>query len=187
MRVYLTGFMGSGKTVLGERLAEELSFRFVDLDAMIEEAEGRSIASMFESDGERTFRRIEREQLRRTGQLENHVIAVGGGALLTWRAMWWARRHGVVVFIDVPTDEIVRRLLESDGGRPLIADALAEDDPKLALGSTVAQMMRLRRPAYERSDLIFRPELRSLHHDAVALARLVRSRINLPEDRVRRG
>lgn len=187
MRVYLTGFMGSGKTVLGELLAEEMSFGFVDLDALIEEAEGRSIPIIFASEGERTFRRIERRQLRVTGQLRDHVIAVGGGALLSWRAMRWARRNGVVVFLDVPTDQLVRRLLKSDGSRPLIAEALSEEDPESALRSRVTRMMRFRRRAYERADLIFRPEQESLHQDVLALERLVRSRIDPSEGPVRRG
>ncbi|MBT8400860.1 MAG: shikimate kinase [Rhodothermia bacterium] len=179
--------MGSGKTVLGVRLADKLSFGFVDLDAQIESVEGRSIPSIFEAEGERTFRRIERKHLRLTRGLQDHVIAVGGGALLSWRAMRWARRNGVVVFIDVPIDELVRRLLESDGGRPLIAEALAEDEPESALRSRVTRMMRVRRPAYERADLTFRPGQESLDQDVLALERLVRSRIDRSEDPDRRG
>ncbi len=187
MRVYLTGFMGSGKTVLGKRLADELSLAFVDLDAQIEVAEGRSIASIFESDGERFFRRIEGKHLRLTRHLQDHVIAVGGGALLTRRAMRWARRHGVVVFIDVPIDELVRRLLASDAGRPLIADALAEEAPASALRARVAEMMRTRRSAYERAQVIFQPAGDSLDEDVLALKRLLRSRIDRSGDLGRRG
>ena len=176
MRVYLTGFMGSGKSVLGRELAKELSCGFVDLDEVIAIGRGRSISQIFEEAGEESFRKAEREELRKTIRLQDHVIALGGGALLEDGAMLWARSIGFVVFVDVAEDEIVRRLLDSGAGRPLVADALAGEEPEAALRARIREMMERRRPVYEQADVIFRPEGKSVRGDAGELARLLRSR-----------
>ena len=187
MRVYLTGFMGSGKSALGALLAEELSFGFTDLDERIAAAEGSPIPGIFKARGERYFRRLERRQLRETGRLEDHVIAVGGGALIPWWAMRWARRNGVVVFIDTPVDELVRRLLDSGNDRPLMAGALASGNPELAVRERVVEMMSKRRRAYERADVVFIPSCESASNDARQLAGLLRPRTSPSADPDRRG
>ncbi|MDX1429770.1 MAG: shikimate kinase [Rhodothermales bacterium] len=179
--------MGSGKSALGALLAEELAFGFVDLDERIVAAEGSSIPEIFEAQGEGHFRRLERRQLRETGRLEDHVIAVGGGALIPWWTMRWARRNGVVVFIDTPVDELVRRLLDSGDDRPLMAGALASVNPELAVKERVVKMISKRRRAYERADVVFIPSCESASHDARELASLLRPRTSPSVDPDRRG
>src|SRR5689334_14980044 len=77
--VFLVGFMGSGKTTVGRALATLMGWHFVDLDQVIEAREGRSIREIFETRGEAEFRRIEHEALAVCGEMNETVIALGGG------------------------------------------------------------------------------------------------------------
>ncbi len=113
MRVYLTGFMASGKSSLGRNVAMELGFEFIDLDAAIEAEAGKTVGEIFREDGEPAFRAAEAAALRATSDLDNHVIAVGGGTLVPDANMDWALEHGTVVFLDLPAEELVRRLSRS--------------------------------------------------------------------------
>ena len=82
MNIILVGFMGTGKTVVGRRVAERLGRPFFDADALLEKESGRSIAEWFEKKGEAAFREEEARILRTLGGKTNVVIAAGGGALL---------------------------------------------------------------------------------------------------------
>lgn len=82
-RIVLTGFMGSGKSTIGRRLAERLGWRFVDLDQVIEQLDGRTVARIFAESGEPVFRALETEALISTLREHHLVVALGGGALET--------------------------------------------------------------------------------------------------------
>jgi shikimate kinase len=155
-RVYLTGFMGAGKSTLGRVLARRLSYDFADLDALVQTHIGRSVASVFRYWGESAFRRIERETLEKTSALERTVIAVGGGALVDEDAMKWARAHGLVVYLDAPTDLIVQRLRRSRTVRPLILDDSGKRLSADALRERVEALLNERLPSYRSADLVFR-------------------------------
>ena len=79
MKIYLVGFMGSGKTTIGRELAARIDAPFFDLDELIESAEKMSIKEIFAQQGEPYFRKRERDLLRSTRHLESAVIATGGG------------------------------------------------------------------------------------------------------------
>ena len=79
MTIFLVGYMGSGKSTLGKKLAYNLKYNFIDLDTYIEEQEGRTINEIFNDDGEDNFRKLERVYLHRVIDIENVVISVGGG------------------------------------------------------------------------------------------------------------
>ena len=96
-RIFLTGFMGSGKSYTGRRLSEALGIPFIDLDHWIEDQEGQSIQAIFEKSGEAAFRQIEREALHQMIAYEQAVIACGGGAPCFFDNMEWMNRHGITV------------------------------------------------------------------------------------------
>ncbi|MCH8065959.1 MAG: shikimate kinase, partial [Chloroflexi bacterium] len=81
-RIFLTGLSGSGKSTVARLVAEALGWQAVDTDALIEEAEGRSIAEIFASGGEEQFRALERQQIADAAAPDNVVVATGGGAIL---------------------------------------------------------------------------------------------------------
>lgn len=120
-RVYLVGFMGSGKTTVGRLLAARRSVPFVDLDAALESMTGHTIRETFESHGEPWFREREAELLKGTASLPRAVVALGGGTFVFPENAAFVRRHGVSVFLDVPIDVIVERLEGKTADRPLFS------------------------------------------------------------------
>ena len=82
-RIVLTGFMGSGKSTVGRRLAQRLGWRFVDLDSLIEQRDGRAVSRIFADSGEPAFRAMETDALTSSLRESRLVVALGGGALET--------------------------------------------------------------------------------------------------------
>jgi thiamine-phosphate pyrophosphorylase len=109
-RIYLVGFMGSGKTAIGRRLAERLGRPFVDLDAEIERTSGATIRALFESDGEPAFREREAMFLEGTEALPDAVVATGGGCYVREGNRRTVSRLGTAVFLDVPFPTLAARL-----------------------------------------------------------------------------
>ena len=123
MRIYLTGFMGSGKTTVGRRLAEKLVVPFVDLDHEIERRAHLSVREIFERQGEAAFRRLETEALGATLAYPDVVVATGGGTLASPGNAQTIRDSGVSVWLNPSFQVIVDRI----GGlgkrdRPLFRD-----------------------------------------------------------------
>lgn len=117
--VVLIGFMGSGKSTVGKKLADALSFRFSDTDAMIEEAYGKTISKIFEEDGEAYFRNAETELLRKlSGEAKGLVLATGGGMPMREENAALLREIGTVIFLEAKIETILERL-QNDTGRPL--------------------------------------------------------------------
>lgn len=143
MRIYLTGFMGSGKTTVGRRLAARLGAPFLDLDHEVESRAGMTVREIFERNGEPAFRQMEAEALRGTLALPDVVVATGGGTMVFEGNYRLLRASGLTVWLNPAFATIVSRI----GGlgktdRPLFRDEVQA----LAL-------YRERLPAYRRSDL----------------------------------
>lgn len=143
MRIYLTGFMGSGKTEVGRRLSARLGLPFVDLDREIAAAAGCSIPEIFDREGEEGFRRRERAALAATASYPRAVVATGGGLVTSEENRRWLATHGCTVWLNPPFTALVRRLgPEARAGRPLFQDE----------GQAEA-LWRRRLPDYRRCDV----------------------------------
>ena len=122
--VFLVGFMGAGKTSVGQALAEALGWEFVDLDNRIVAKNGRSVGEIFERDGEPAFRKMEHEELR--GLLteldrSNTVVSLGGGAWMQPANTALLREPSLpVLFLDAPVEELWQRCLPEQKTRPLL-------------------------------------------------------------------
>ncbi len=143
--IVLVGFMGTGKSEVGRRLAERTKRKLIDVDSVVE-SEGTSIAEIFAAEGERGFRRRERSTIERVSRASNAVIATGGGAVLDSANVRNLKRSGVVVYLKTGVDELVRRLEGTD--RPLLRPA--EGPPtKTELRKRIARLLTERTPLYE--------------------------------------
>ncbi len=142
--IYLIGMMGSGKTSTGRPLAERLGYGFVDADAVVEQAAGCTIPEIFEKDGEPGFRALESQVLNAISQRHSLVVATGGG-VVTQAENWGLLHSGIVVWLDVMQDELLKRLKADATVRPL----LMAPDPEAELETLLNQ----RRPLYAEADL----------------------------------
>ncbi len=119
-RVYLTGFMGAGKSVVGKALAGVLDCAFVDLDTAVESRAGRRVAAIFATTGEPAFRQLEHECLVETGDYPAVVVATGGGTVLSERNRAMIGRLGTSVWLNLSFETIAARLgADARKDRPL--------------------------------------------------------------------
>lgn len=135
--LYLIGFMGAGKTVVGRLVAGRLAMPFVDLDALIEEREGTCVSDLFAQRGEDGFRHAESEALCALLDGSPSVVACGGGVVVSDENRAVLRASGTVVLLEVSAKEALARIGDT-GGRPLLAgEGAALADTLLAARSTL--------------------------------------------------
>lgn len=144
--IYLTGFMGSGKSYTGQRLAERLGIPFLDLDAAIETAAGKTISEIFADDGEDIFRTLETAALRQTADLPTTVVSTGGGAPCFNKNMDWMNLHGLTVFLDPPISVLLERLEVGRAHRPVL-------QPAKELRTFITKKLASRRHHYEKAQI----------------------------------
>ena len=113
----LIGYRGTGKTTVGRLLAEELGWNFVDADDEVERVAGKSIADIFSADGEEAFRDMEQQVVGALCQREQHVISLGGGAILRSENRDAMQRAGTVVWLTAAPATIQQRLCADDATR----------------------------------------------------------------------
>src|SRR5262245_25261923 len=113
--------MGAGKTTIGRKLADKLSWKFIDLDDEIERREGRSIADIFRQEGEPHFRNLERLCLTELSSTPNAVIALGGGAFIDPDNRNLTENSGLTVWLKVSFRNVEERV-KTDGTRPKFTD-----------------------------------------------------------------
>jgi len=150
MKIFLTGFMGSGKTYWGRAWAQQEGLAFYDLDEVIVNAEGQSIDSIFEKSGEPYFRKTEAAQLRRFAGIDNCIIACGGGTPCFEDNMAWMNANGITVYLRTTPQYVYERVLDEKDKRPLIKKLNAAE-----LLFFIEQKMKEREPFYSQAQLQF--------------------------------
>ncbi|HNY02278.1 MAG TPA: shikimate kinase [Bacteroidales bacterium] len=170
MRIYLIGYMASGKSNLGSQLAERLGFQFVDLDDLFEERYRISVGDFFKKYDEPAFRRIERSLLLETTTLDRIVIATGGGTPCHFDNMDVIRRAGLSVYLRWDVSILALRLVLVKRKRPLLKDV----DPA-ALEARIKRDLQVREPIYLQADLVAEGDTLSLP----SLYEMIREQINL--------
>lgn len=136
--IYLVGLPGSGKSTSGKRFAKKLGRGYIDLDKLIELRSKTKIATIFEKQGEDAFREMESSCLRETAQSTKLVVGCGGGTAAWGDNMSWMLDHGLVIWIDIPLEELTRRIKHSRNERPLFPSRKS-DDIRLKLEELLAR------------------------------------------------
>jgi len=119
-RIFLIGFMGSGKSTLGSSLARKIGYDFVDMDQLIEETAGMTVPGIFSEHGEEVFRKWEHDILLELCQRDRVVVSTGGGAPCYGDMISIMNEHGTTVYIKLSPAALKDRLLHSRTERPLI-------------------------------------------------------------------
>lgn len=137
LNIYLIGMMGSGKTTVGNHLAQSLNYRFIDTDQTIEAIAKQPVSAIFAESGEAYFRELETKVLAELSVYTRSVVATGGG-IIQEQMNWSYLKHGLIVWLDVDL-EILKKRVAEDATRPL-ADKLES-------------LLETRRPLYAQADL----------------------------------
>jgi shikimate kinase len=141
--VALIGFMGTGKTAVGQALARRLGWKLVEVDSLIEKLAGKSIPQIFSKDGEIAFRELEIEAVKQAAGRRKQVIACGGGVVLNTINIERLRQTSVIVLLTASPAAILRRTSGNPGARPL----LDVPDPV----GRIRELLKFRRPFYTRA------------------------------------
>jgi len=150
MRIFLLGFMGSGKSFSGQKLAERFSLFFVDLDDHIEAKEGRTISAIFEEEGEDYFRKIEQECLHEMENLNMVIVSTGGGTPCFFDNVKWMNEHGITIFLETPSELLAKRLAPEMEHRPLLKDFSQKE-----LIEFIEKKLEERNPFYYQSQMVY--------------------------------
>jgi shikimate kinase len=149
MKIFLIGFMGSGKTHWGRLLGEKLNLPFFDLDEQVVSHENKSISEIFAENGEEYFRELEKNTLHLlTESHDSFVLASGGGTPCYFNNIEYMKDTGTVVWINTATEELHKRLLSEKEKRPLIKD-LSDDQ----LRGFILKKYADRRIYYQQADI----------------------------------
>jgi shikimate kinase len=147
MLVFLTGFMGSGKTTAGRIAAMNKGFAYIDLDAVIEIKAGKSISEIFRDYGQEQFRIMETEALHEMAGRTNTIVAVGGGCPCVNDNMEWMMEHGMVIYLKAHHGILFHRLMYAKKDRPLIASLT-----DVQLMEYIVNQLQVREHYYSRTD-----------------------------------
>lgn len=118
--IVLIGFMGSGKTVVGKRLAKRLGYIFIDTDKIIEDRSGKSITEIFRQYGESYFRELEARLVKDLSGIEGHVISTGGGIVVNRENILSFKKHGFMICWLKASPETIHNRIKNQTHRPLI-------------------------------------------------------------------
>ncbi len=149
MRIYLIGYMGSGKTTTGKKLADRLEYGFVDLDDMIENKYRISIPYIFDKYDENAFRKLEKETLSETFGADNIVVATGGGTPCFFNNMEKINSNGVSVYLSMESNSLMKRLLRAKRKRPLLSGKNPDE-----LLTFIKTQLEWREPFYLKAKII---------------------------------
>lgn len=168
MKIFLLGYMGSGKSTVGKKLAEKLKLNFIDFDDYVESASGKSIPEIFEKDGEEKFRVMEQKYLLEIIKKDNSVISLGGGTPCFHNNIELINKNGISVYIEMTADALAKRLIKAKGKRPLIL-GMNEVDLKFFIEAN----MEKRLPYYSRAKHTVKSENQSAEELAEKLIQML--------------
>ncbi len=150
MRIFFVGYMASGKSNLGRKLAHLMKLTFIDLDQFIEKETNKTIPYIFRTEGEDVFREIEMESLKEIiATQDNFVLATGGGTPLFYHNMDYMNKHGKTVYLKVDNKVLVERLKNAKKNRPILTEISNSE-----LSDFVKKEIKIREEYYNQAKVI---------------------------------
>lgn len=171
MNIYLIGFMGSGKSTSGRRVAALLRWRFEDTDRMVEKKEGMKVPEIFSASGEEYFRSAESNALREVSARTRTVVACGGGTPCSPENLQVMKSTGVTVYLKLSVENLVSRLSHHGNDRPLLRNTDSD-----SLAGRVSSLLGERSQWYEQADLVIDAALTNEEEMTSMIAETVRSK-----------
>jgi shikimate kinase len=153
-RIYLTGFMTSGKSTLGRILANVLGWDFYDLDQEIELDESKRVTEIFETMGEPYFRDIESKKLIKLSQEKKVIISLGGGTIASDNNVKFITKNGRLIYLKVEP-EIIYTRIKKKTDRPLFKEFVLAENTKEDFIEKIKSMLDEREQYYKKADLVF--------------------------------
>lgn len=147
-KIFLIGFMGSGKSYWGKKWAQQYGLDFYDLDQLIETEHNKTIATIFENDGEDIFRQMETVELKKLAAKDKCIIACGGGTACYAENMQWMNDNGITVYLQASPQYIYDQVLEETEKRPLIKKV-----SRAELLFFIEQKLKEREPFYNQAKI----------------------------------
>ncbi|MGI5880329.1 MAG: shikimate kinase [Syntrophomonadaceae bacterium] len=170
--IVLIGFMGTGKSSVGMKLAERLNRKFVDMDREIERVCGMSVSDIFRRYGEVRFRSEERLMAGKLARQTGLVIATGGGVILADGNLEALQKNGTVINLEAKPEYIFQRVNRKKGTRPLIKKNITVEDIK--------EMLQHRQPLYQQAEVIVNTNDKGVDEVVEEIIAILRSRGELP-------
>lgn len=153
IRIYLTGFMTSGKSTIGPILANVLGLNFYDLDKEIEEEEKATVVEIFEKKGEAYFRSLEQKILKQIIKQDGFVVSLGGGTITNKENLKLMKETGKIIYLKVTPSNLYKRL-RNKIDRPLFRDLVLGDNPEEDFIDRIKELLEKRKSYYEKADLV---------------------------------
>lgn len=159
--IYLTGFMGSGKSTIGPILANTLGWDFSDLDTLIENKTGKKIREIFEQEGESYFRKVETDTLKEISELQNVIISLGGGTIANKENLEILKKTGKIIYLRVSLNTVYHRL-KYKKDRPALTKSDSESLSRNEMADRIKKLMNTRAKYYEQADYTIDTDTNSL-------------------------
>ena len=172
IRIFLTGYMGAGKTTLGKAFARALNVPFVDLDWYIEERFHKSIRELFTERGEASFRELERNMLHEVAEFEDVIVSTGGGTPCFFDNMEFMNGAGQTVYLKVSVEELAKRLELCKSTRPILKGRSGDE-----LKAFIAESLEKREPFYSKASIVFDAEEMMTDQDVYKISQELATRL----------
>jgi shikimate kinase len=164
-RVYLTGFMGSGKSTIGPILANTIGYDFIDVDRSVETSMGKTVNQIFREHGEEHFRVLERTLIAQMSTRPHIVVSLGGGTIADPENFGVIRATGILVYLKTTPEQLFRRL-HHKSDRPVLRTEEGEQLPEGELRARILDLYKRREPLYAKADIV-------VHTDEVKVGKTV--------------
>ncbi len=174
--IFLTGFMGSGKSTIGPILANTIGYGFVDLDLLIEQRQHLKIGDIFKQSGEKEFRELERTFLREIAKTPRTVISLGGGTITDQLTIDLVKESGVLIYLKASSEYIYKRL-RTKSDRPMLRTEDGQLMDSDQLQHRIEELLAQRKKYYEQAEVIIHTDDKKIGNTIDELVRRLRQYI----------